>query len=237
MKLVTTAMVLEHHLISPDKEFECTGIFRIQNHVYRCSAPHGRVTLIQALGQSCNGYFAHLTPLIHIHELLRFARALGLASPTRQANLPDLPWAFPQHPQSPVQDYILGLAPDLQSSLFQLLRLSGLIATQGKLPHWQVPSDSPVIHPETWGFLANGMHLASRSGTGKHLDPKNHFHLAIKTGTTNHGYRYQSWISGFFPYHQPRYAICLRAPQGTSQDQAVPLLRQALHSRSWDFSL
>jgi cell division protein FtsI/penicillin-binding protein 2 len=84
-----------------------------------------------------------------------------------------------------------------------------------------------------WKVLKQGMQVASRQGTGKKLDPENKLKVAIKTGTTPHGTSFQSWVTGFFPWDDPRYAFVLRAPSGTSQDEAVPQAHTFLFSVEW----
>ena len=135
--------------------------------------------------------------------------------------------------------YALGLSDAFQPTLFHLLQFAGFIATQGQIPtlYEEKPKSTKdltlSLKPETWRLLQSGMRLAARAGTAQGLDPADRLQLAVKTGTVPHGTTYQSWLLGYFPVENPRYAFCVRAPQGTSQDQAVPLARQLLFSRKW----
>jgi len=85
----------------------------------------------------------------------------------------------------------------------------------------------------TWNQLVNGMEWAVKEGTAKKLDPENKLHLAAKTGTSKHGAKYHSWVTGFFPVNSPRYAFCVISPSGTSMEAAVPVARECLFSITW----
>ena len=136
---------------------------------------------------------------------------------------------------------MLGLSPDLEPAALQILRLSALIATEGKVPGLFSSGAAGTkkdpfeiaLSGTCFQVLKQGMRMAARLGTGKKLDPQNKLKLAIKTGTTPHGQSFQSWITGFFPYDAPRYAFVLRAAAGTSQDEAVPQARSFLLTTDW----
>lgn len=82
-----------------------------------------------------------------------------------------------------------------------------------KLPHLSIASE----HFQT---IKSGMRLAVTSplGTGKGLNSlQNNF--AVKTGTAQVGAGNQyinTWIMGFFPYEEPRYAFIILMDKGTS---------------------
>jgi penicillin-binding protein 2 len=238
MKLITTTMILEEHLISPQYQLECRGSIVRHGKTYHCQVPHGRVTLQEALGYSCNVFFVHASDEIQPAKLVDYAREFGLNQSV--SGFPS--GLFPKTPRYSSPQYVLGLSPDLQPNLVQILRLTSLIATRGKLPSLHLSKNPPAesiplqiktFREGTWQFLQEGMHLAARHGTAKQLDPRNHLRLAVKTGTSPHGTTYQSWITGFFPYEDPKYVFCLRAFSGTSQDKAVPEARTQLFSRTW----
>ena len=80
---------------------------------------------------------------------------------------------------------------------------------------------SPVeLQAGTWRVLQQGMRICEREGTARKLDPADTMKIACKTGTAPHGKTFQSWIAGYFPFDEPKYSFCLRAPAGTSQDRA-----------------
>ncbi|HEY9714740.1 MAG TPA: penicillin-binding transpeptidase domain-containing protein, partial [Chroococcales cyanobacterium] len=136
---------------------------------------------------------------------------------------------------------VLGLAPDFVPSALQILRMAALVGTRGQVPYLH-SAEAPdpdgasfALHLQdgTWSKLQEGMQLACREGTARALDPENAMHIAAKTGTALHGKQFQSWITGYFPYDQPKYAFVLHAPVGTSQDAAVPKVHEFLFATKW----
>lgn len=236
MKLVAAAALTEDRLVSLEETVECRGWIERHGHRYHCPVAHGNVNLIEALGYSCNGYFAQATEALPGETFLSYARRLGLDRAA--AGVPS--GRFPKKAGERTPLYALGLSPALQPNPLQLLRMSALIACRGASPLLrQTPADARSMEPpvewrrQTWDVLAQGMHLACRLGTGKHLDSENALHAAVKTGTAPYGSGFQSWIVGYFPVEEPRYAFCLKAHSGTSQEAAVPQARSHLFSRRW----
>jgi penicillin-binding protein 2 len=236
MKLITAAMLSEEHVVKPEDKIECRGLVEIGKQSYSCLYPHGEVDLVQALGLSCNVYFAQRCQHLAASMIIDYAKRFGLDTPVSGYK----PGAFPTKPASSAVAYGLGLAKDLQPNALQVMRLSALVGEKGKIPVLRNPSEpcdeKPValeLHGTTWEILQQGMKLAGREGTARKLDPQNLLHVAVKTGTTPHGKIFQSWITGYFPYQDPKYAFVLRASSGTSQEQAVPLARNFLMGTKW----
>lgn len=235
MKLVATCATLELRLPAAVKTIECCGHILVNGRQYSCRFSHGRVNITEALGQSCNVFFARAAEDLSLSTFLRYLSVFGIDSiSSRQKQVQD------QHNQSSL-DYVLGLAGGFELTACQILNLVAIIAFRGKmivLPKAESQEQQSLISPaeisqHTWNVLAEGMKAAGRSGTAKYLDPENKLHLAVKTGTSVRGKKFQSWLAGYFPYDAPRYAFCLRAFSGTSYDQAVPLARHFLFSKSW----
>lgn len=220
MKLVASAALLEEHIISPNTRLECRGSLHQHGQAFACEHPHGKLTLQEAIGFSCNLFFAQAANALSIRRFLQYAQQFQLDQPASSA-----PFIFPSEITNtqPAPSYALGLNRNLQPNALQLTRLAGLIAQRG----------IKGFHPQTWQILQQGMRLATLRGTAAELDPDNHLQVAAKTGTTRHGHTFQSWLIGYFPFEHPRYAFCLRAPVGTGKEQAVPLARRYLLSQTW----
>ncbi len=237
MKLVAAAAIREHNLLPANDKLECVGSVSINRKKYCCQLAHGKVSLTEAIGQSCNCFFAQAAEHLNPAVFLETARRLKLDQPVAHRQSA----AFPKVPTASAQDYVLGLAADLELNALQLMQLVAMIALKGHIPAMhsaEDPVQSTVTMDEpfaagTFAVLHQGMHLACTGGTAKQLDPENRLHLAAKTGTTPHGSKFQSWIAGFFPYEAPRHVFCARATNGTSQDQAVPLARKYLFATEW----
>ena len=227
MKLVTTSALLESHRLDPDETFNCPGELHKHGFRFRCQKAHGKMTLTEALAQSCNLYFVQAMERLSSKQWLGFAERWGLLEPMN----PKAGYRFPdaQHLQPTPHLYGLGLTEAHQTDAWQLLRMAALIARRGQtkgLGAFALPD--PEFSPETWRWLQTGMRRAVRTGTAIGLDADNAWQAAAKTGTTPHGKSYQSWVMGYFPFDAPTTAFCLRAYEGSGKERAVPLARQAL---------
>ncbi len=228
MKLVAAAALVEDRLISLNERLECRGQIVRHGSRFLCQKAHGSLTLVEALGHSCNVFFVQAAERLAVGRLLAMASCFGLDQPVSgpQGGL------FPKtaaSSQTPL--LVLGLDPALQPTALQMLRLAALIAGHDAAPALPL-RHPPVLEAATWQVLQSGMRLAVRAGTAKALDPDNRLHAAAKTGTVPHGLGYRSWVIGYAPFEQPKVAFCLRAFSGTGADQAVPLLKEALGALS-----
>ena len=215
MKLITAAALLEDRLIAPEQAFSCTGRIKLQGQSYVCQHAHGTVAMEEAIGVSCNVFFAQAVQRLSRRRLFHYARRFQL---DRSLNS-DEPFRFiSTQAQQSIQQLALGLSPDIQPNAWQLLRVAKIIAG----------CEIAEFRPNTWKILQGGMRLAVRNGTAQALDPADFYRLAAKTGTVPHGDRFDSWLIGYFPVEKPRLAFCARAFAGTAKESAVPLLRQFL---------
>jgi len=236
LKLVLTAAFCEGRLPAAHQVVVCNGTTLVDGNRYSCRAPHGRMHLPLALGYSCNVFFANV-----IHQLSQdaFAEALN------KFGLHVAATTTLEHEEfrgAEFIDYCLGLTREIIVNALDVLNMVALVATKGQIKSFSFKDlhrpllrccRNPCFHPTTWMVLQEGMQLASRRGTAHNLDVHNKLHLAVKTGTTQIGSDFKSWIAGYFPYEAPKYVFCLRAETGTSYDAAVPLARHLLFARNW----
>lgn len=237
MKLVGAAAIRQENLLPANETLECRGSIVIHKQRYSCQKAHGKLDLVQAVGYSCNVFFAQAAQALSAAMFLSYARKFGLnRSVSGYASGP-----FPNSVQGESQQYVLGLAEDFQPHALQVLQMSAVIGTRGKPPALfsaQDPDSAEdpvelVLDNPVWDVLSQGMQLAGRLGTARDLDCDNKLHLAVKTGTAPHGSTFQSWVTGYFPAEAPRHAFCARAQVGTSQSAAVPLAKNFLFSTEW----
>lgn len=242
MKLVAAAALIDEGLAHGNEIFECTGTYNVGKEAVHCQNAHGKIDIVQAIGRSCNIYFAQATKRLTPRAFLAKAAQFGLDKPC--AGIPSGP--FPLKPvESNSLHYVLGLAPDFQPNALQLLRLAALIAIApgGKLPvlysaeNIELPEkEKPMTSPlttESHRILSAGMRLSVTEGTARKLDSEDQLKIAAKTGTTPHGNKFQSYVIGYFPFDKPGHAFALYAPSGTSQDSAVPKAKEFLFSTTW----
>lgn len=221
MKLVAATALLEEKLLSPDQTLECRGSISLNGQSFHCQHPHGKRTLEEAIGLSCNVFFAQAVQRLSIRRFLQYAQLYRLHEPV----LPGDKFMFPAEFANghPAQAYALGLSRNMQPNALQLTRMAALIA------HQKIPG----LHANTWKSLQRGMRMAVTRGTAAELDPANRLHIAAKTGTTLHGNTFQSWLIGYFPLENPRYAFCARSTAGTAKESAVPLASRFLLAQEW----
>ena len=101
-KIVIALAGLSEKEVEPEETVYCNGATRIYNRRFRCwkRSGHGRVNLREAIRESCDVYFYHLGQKLGIERIARYARLLGLGSPTgvdlegeRDGLVPDLEWS------------------------------------------------------------------------------------------------------------------------------------------------
>ncbi|MBI5535911.1 MAG: hypothetical protein HY898_24540 [Deltaproteobacteria bacterium] len=68
--------------MDPDKPVECAGSLSIGKRSYRCTTAHGKVTLHDALTESCNIWFFRAAESVSIDDIARIARDFGLGEAT-----------------------------------------------------------------------------------------------------------------------------------------------------------
>jgi len=78
-KVVTALAGLGEGVITPHSSFFCGGSQRIFNHVFRCwrGGGHGRVSLKEAIVDSCNIYFYNVGKLLGREKIVTYAEKMG----------------------------------------------------------------------------------------------------------------------------------------------------------------
>jgi cell division protein FtsI/penicillin-binding protein 2 len=236
LKLVLASAFCDGRLPAAHDTVICNGTTYVDGTRYSCRRSHGKVNLPLALGYSCNVFFAKSIPQLSQAEFARALQRFGLTAAYRAAL---------EHSNFRGAEYIdfcLGLRKEIILDALDILNMVALIATNGKIAGFSVHDTkiatlracrNPNFEPGTWAVLQEGMQLASRRGTAHNLDVHNKMHLAVKTGTTQTGPDFKSWVAGYFPWENPKFAFCVRSETGTSYDAAVPIARRLLFSRTW----
>jgi len=83
-KIVTAIAALEEGIVDENTTFHCPGHFRFGDRVFRCwnRAGHGKVSLVDAIAESCDVYFYNVAQKLGVDRLAWYARACGLGDPT-----------------------------------------------------------------------------------------------------------------------------------------------------------
>ena len=128
-----------------------------------------------------------------------------------------------------------------QVTPIQMVRATGAIANYGKLvtPHFvlgDTASDTKItivdLKKEYFDIVHEGMRQGVLDGTGVALNVP-YVKVATKSGTAQLGVsknRVNSWIVGFFPYDNPKYAFTILMESGPSSGSvgASSIMRQLL---------
>ena len=84
-KLITTAMGLEERVTYLDDVFTCTGTIKVYDTILRCwryYQPHGRQTLVEAVGNSCNPVLVQVGQRIGEDRYYKYLDLFGFSERT-----------------------------------------------------------------------------------------------------------------------------------------------------------
>jgi len=256
-KIVTAAAMLETDPTTAEESLFCQG-YLYQKNAWRCAVfrhqgvGHDRVTLTDALAQSCNVFFFHHAgrlgpePLIGWAERFGFGRPTGIDLPGESAGSLPTPENIEAMTGRRWQlGDTLGLAVGqsaLRATPLQVVRMTAAIANGGRLvtPHvvdQREPSPSTAIDGLSAGTLAairTGMEraVADDRGTAHRLmyDGAS-LGVAAKTGTAQaHPDRPDhAWLTAYFPANDPQWALVVVLEHGgNAETTAVPVARRLI---------
>ncbi|MFZ5803208.1 MAG: penicillin-binding protein 2 [Candidatus Omnitrophota bacterium] len=240
-KLVTAITALELGKITPHTQFKCGPTFQLRpgTHVFHdwLKTGHGTIDLYQAIERSSNVYFYNLSKLLSADDIARYARILGFGAPmdlelshVTPGLVPDRAWKKKKFGQEwfpgDTVSYVIGQSYLLTSPL-QILRLAAIIAKNGLFVQPTLVGSSAsstrqakkvAVSEKTLETIRKAMLRVVESdyGTGQ-LARVDFDKMAAKTGTaqvppkTAH-----SWMTGFFPYHDPEIAFVAFVEHGGS---------------------
>lgn len=224
--------------------------------VFKDWKKHGYVNMRQAIAASSDEYFYQIgggykdQPGLGIKRLKEYAERFGFAtttgidlpdeehgvipSPEWKKKLFDEDWLVGNTYHSSIGQYGFQVTP------LELLRAVAAIANGGYLvqPHvlqrLETSSSSIGLSPQHLKIIREGMRMAVTSdiGTAKGLRISG-LDVAAKSGTAELGVSKQlvnSWITGYFPYENPKYAFVVVMEKGSRDNLkgAVFAARQTL---------
>ena len=202
---------------------------------------HGYVDMRHALAVSSDVYFYEVgggyedQKGLGIAGIEEYMRLFGFGSPTGiwngegEGTIPSPLWkatAFPEDPTWRIGDtYHSAIGQyGFQVTLIQVVRAAAALGNGGTLITPTIlaedvgNSKNLSISPEILKVIREGMRLGVLEGTASTLNfPE--IHIAAKTGTAELGVSKEhvnSWVMGFFPYENPRYAFAITMERGRS---------------------
>jgi penicillin-binding protein 2 len=212
-KMIVALAALEAGLSGPDHEVFCPGMTQIGQYKFHCWRRwgHGKLTLVDALAQSCDVYFYDLARRVGVDAIARMARRFGLGEKLaidlpgeRPGLVPDRAWkqATRGVPWQLGETLIVGIGQGyMQATPLQLAVMTARIANGGRAvrprllrrerPAGDVgePAPVPPVGVSDWAlrFVRQGMLevVNGEHGTARQAalaDPE--VALAGKTGTS-----------------------------------------------------
>jgi penicillin-binding protein 2 len=236
-KVIAATAALEEGLITPQTTFYCPGQLSVYNTVFRCLGIHGLVDLRRAIQVSCNVYFYNVGIRLEITRLAKWAKLMGLGSPTGV----DLPFEASGLMPSPEWKLRVLKTPwyagetvsvaigqgQVSATPLQMARVAAFIANGGRLvrPHFarqqRAPLPPPIVRPETIAVVTEGMRLVVAAGTGLRARLQS-VEVCGKTGSaqvvarsrlektpTAHAILPHGWFIAFAPADHPRIALAV----------------------------
>jgi penicillin-binding protein 2 len=231
-------------IITPEKNIFSSGALVIKNKyggpdtVFKDWKAHGYVDMREALAVSSDEYFYQVgggymdQPGLGIARIDEYARKFGFGTTTgidlpneKSGTIPTPEWKKEVFGE----DWLLGNTYHtsigqygFQLTPLELIRGVASLANGGYLvtPHTLLGKEEEKVDldldPQHLRVIAEGMRQGVLDGTGRVLQIPE-VSVASKSGTAELGVKkdlINSWISGYFPYENPRYAFVIIMEKG-----------------------
>lgn len=225
-KLVTAACAMENSPGWQEKTYDCEGSVDIGGGTVTCLGYHGTQTMEEALGNSCNVYFALLANDLGAEKLQATGESMGF---NKSFQFQDFSTAKSVLNLKKVNDLDLGWAGVGQYTVTEnpmhMLVLMGAIASGGKITPPRITgtdlvknafADSDALLSSTVaGNLKSMMRNTVENYYGDSLFPG--MEVCAKTGTAEvDGQEPTSWIIGFSDHSSTPYAFTVTVEEGGS---------------------
>lgn len=220
---------------------------------------NGWTNMMEALAVSSDVYFYTIgggygdQKGLGIANLGKYANMFGIgAGPTgvdlsgeKSGTIPSIEWkakVFPGDPWRIGDTYHTAIGQyGFQVTPIQMVRAVAALANDGKLitPHYllgDTERENTIktldINNTYYEYIHQGMRLSATTGTAAGLNVP-YVSIAAKTGTAQLGIsknKVNSWVEGFFPYENPKYAfvVMMEAGPSTNSVGATSVMRQLL---------
>ena len=239
-KLMTSIGAYRAGVLTQNTSFYCDGAFHYTNgSKMKCLGTHGPIGYTEALGKSCNTYFANLAVKAGQQQMMQTALDCGFGAKTGIDLYGEIPGIIPTDSwllRNKKRFYYGNLAQMgvgqgfTAATPLQMANLVALVANRGVQyrPHSLHAIRDPLtqkdtfIEPEVihtikaedwfWDMMHNALCHVIDNGTAVKARISG-LEWAGKTGSAEHGAKLEglthSWFVGFAPKEKPRIAICV----------------------------
>jgi penicillin-binding protein 2 len=209
-KMIVALAALEAGVVGPEHEVTCAGFVHLGAHRFHCwrSWGHGKLTLVDAIAQSCDVYFYDLARKVGVDAIAAMARRFGLGERLeidlpgeRPGLVPDRAWKLATRgvPWQMGETLVVGIGQGfLQATPLQLAVMTARIAngTHAVRPWLASPprddeasAEARPLGVSEWSlrFVREGMHRVVNGERGTARDarlPNPELAMAGKTGTS-----------------------------------------------------
>jgi peptidoglycan glycosyltransferase len=248
LKIATAAIALETHTFAPEDEFTCSGDERVAGTRVACPRAHGKLSLTDALAQSCNITFATVGAKIGAEAYRDYMRRFHLLDdPLLQ--LPGKPGRMSDLLGSKGTQFLVHTAYGQGQTMvtpLALARLTATFARGGVVPKPYLVAEilnadghvisaarpqeaGRAISVATAAQVAGMMSAAVEQGTAGVMQIPG-VSVAAKTGTAQKAQgKPDVWMLAYAPVEHPTTAVAVVVEGGESgAETAGPLAREVL---------
>ncbi len=255
-KVIVASAALETGKIGVNTTFYCPGNMRLGNAVFACWGMHDSQNLIGAMAYSCNVFFYRTGLLTGPQGLHEYAARFGLSKPA-SVDLPYEVGGLVPHPlwkkihrfrnwfDGDTLNLSIGQGDVLVTPL-QMARVMAVFANRGKLvtPYIVKSIDNKdisgyhariadlALKRSTIEYIRQGLRAVvnDEAGTGNVLSQLT-VPVAGKTGTAQAAKgQPHAWFAGFFPYKDPKFAICVLLEHGGPGKEACIVAKEIIEN-------
>jgi len=227
--------------------------FPDQKSVFKDWKAHGWVDVRHAIAISSNVYFYEIGGgfenqkglgiggIDHYADMFGLGRETGIDLPGEQSgvipspewkerNFPGDSWRIGDTYNTAIGQYGFQITPLQEARGIAAIANNGIATAPTMIKDKQNPKEVLPFDPRNLEIAKEGMRLSVTEGTASGLNISD-IHIAAKTGTAELGSLKQyvnSWVTGFFPYENPRYAFAVIMEKGPRQNTigGVYVMRQ-----------
>ena len=247
-KIVVLYAALENNIIDENYTYECSGSITIgaNNEVLNCNKldGHGLQTLKDAFSNSCNPAFLDIALKVGKEKIIEAARKLHMEEKVdiglEEENFDMIPEDIS------IRNFAIGQG-SMEFTPIQVNQMTQIIANNGtykplylydsildsdknRIKTFKSSKSEDIISPYSISKVKELMKNVSKEGTGKELNdlPGG---CGVKTGTAqstvNNIKVNHSWITGFYPENESKYAITVLVEGNENGNkQSLPIFKE-----------